>query len=827
MNKKIISNFLALALLLTSAGTALGAKSDIDTHWAKDSFLHLADMNIINGYDDGTFRPDAKITRAEFFKIINTTANVSRNEGSAFSDVAVKAWYKNVIDKAFTAKYASGYDDGTFKPEANITRCEAAVAICKAFGGDIDGEMSFTDNDKIPAWAKDYINILTSAGIITGYKDGSFGPSAYITRAETATIFDRFAGELYTKAVDATDTAFEKPLVIGVSDVTFKNATFEKDIYIGPGVAGGEIRFIDCNIKGNVYIAPRNNAGVVFEDTDAGKICVNSVEPVKLVLTGSSVIDNVVLRSQCNLMEMNTDKGAKTVTVYTNSELSGTFDEVIVAGGSGVNLTSGEIEKLTINSDTSPQIESMGKINSVDAKTGGTVNGKKLAAGTETDEVGTKSDNVKYSYTLALLNGDISDSDPSVGGARTDIREEKDSTLTDLTISAGTMTPPFSPSVKEYTVSVPSNAGKVVINPVTSGALEVKVRDKTIGEDGYTVGDFSNATQSIDFEVYSELMLKNTYTVTVNSYGTDDTAISTVTANLPYETTKSDDGKYSVKLTGNIDYSSGKIPVTITVVPINPNSKIEIDSVAGSSKEFDLYENRQLSANVTVISEDGSNTETYEVSIERDKIPAIDSADSQSVDGMLSNPDTMTMEKLDKAKITGAKSEKLDKYKIYLAKIAYHAEGLELDDKQQIIQKAIDAVNEYDGKIIRIEIENIFKGAANQIKTFLDENGKVVNLVENISTDLDLPEGDFEIRVRSAGSFWQKRQCNIQLNGTTVYSQLSGGSFGQVANDLYASKFGVVAQTVSVNEGKNTLTILQQSNLYCDYVELEMEFKTE
>ena len=319
-------------------------------------------------------------------------------------------------------------------------------------------------------------------------------------------------------------------------------------------------------------------------------------------------------------------------------------------------------------------------------------------------------------------------------------------------------------------------------------------------------------------------MIKNTYSFTINRYGTDDTGLSTVTASLPYETTKTGSGKYTVKLKGDIDYSSGKIPVTLTVIPINPSSGIEIDGTSGRTKEFDLYDSRQLTAQVTIISEDGNNRETYEVSLERDKISGIDDADSASVESMISDPDSMTIEKLEKAKIAGAKESKLDTYKSYLQQIVYHAEGADVDEKQQLIQKAIDVVNEYDGKVIRIEVEDIFKGEANQIRTFLDDSGQVVNMVVNTSTELELPEGEFEMRVRAAGSYWTKRQCDIQLNGTTVYSQLSGGSFGQVATDLYSTKFGIEAQTVSVSEGKNTLTILKQANLYCDYVELEMQF---
>ena len=824
MNKKIISILLTAAMTLSSAYTAFAAKSDIEGHWAKDSFVRLSGMGIISGYDDGTYRPNAKITRAEFFKIINTTANVSRNDGSMFSDVALRAWYKNTIDKAFTSKYASGYDDGSFKPEANITRTEAAVAICKAFGGDIEDEMSFTDKDKIPAWAEEYVNILVSAGIISGYKDGSFQPAAYITRAETATMFDRFAGELYTKAVDTTDGTFDKNVVIGVTDVTFKNVTFDKDVYVGPGVYGGEVRFINCTINGNVYIAARGNAGVVFEDTDVKKVCTNSAEPVKLVLTGSSVIDNAVLRSATTLMEMNTDKGAKTVTVYANSELSGTFDEVIVADGSGMNLAAGEVEKLTINASTAPQIDATGKIKSVDAQAGGTVNGKTLSAGTKTDEVGDKNSNVKYSYTLALMNGDATDTtDPNYGSARTDTKEESDIVLDELSISSGTLTPLFSPNVTDYTVSIPNSVTSLVIKPSVSGSREVKVRDKTVGEDGYTLKDFSDGAKTVELELYNELEYVKTYTVTVTGYGTGNTELSTVTANLPYETTKVSEGKYTVKLKGTPAYSEGKMPVTVTAVPINPNSKISIDGAQVTSKEFDLYQTRQVIFNVEVLSEDGTSAGQYEITLERDKVPAIDSADPEAIAAMISDPDNITMERLEKSKITGAKESEIDKYKSYLDKLLYHAEGADDDEKQQLIQKVVDVVNEYDGKVIHIEAEDYYGGAANQIRSFKDADGKCVNVTENISTELDLPEGQFKLRMRSI-SVLGKRQCEILVNGTTVFSQ-SNSTIIYSMNNIQSGNFVILEQNADISGGnKSTVTIKKCDNMLCDYIELEMVF---
>ena len=920
MFKRVISVFLTAAISLSAFCTVHAYDSDISSHWAEKAFLRLEELGIINGYDDGLYRPDAYITRAEFFKIINTTASVSKNEGSNFADVPESAWYKNAVDKAYTSKYASGYGDGTFRPDGYITRAEAAAAICKAFGGDIEDAASFTDNGSIPSWAKSFVDILASAGLLSGYEDGTFRPDGYITRAEAASIFDRLAGTLYVSSADSENTSFDENVIIGASDVIFRNVVFEKDVYIGPGANGGEIRFIGCTLKGNIYAAGRGGEGVVLEDTDVKLLCVNSADSQNIVLTGTSVASNVVIRSECNLMEMNSDKGAERVTVYAACELSGDFEDVILAGGSGFKPASGRIRRLSCSAPGTPKVDAAGEIDEVIAETACIINGKKIDAGQNADKLGGGDDNVQYSYTLALMRGEIEEGNPGAGGARTDLRSEKDSVLSGINLSEGTLKPAFSPDIYEYTVAVHNSVGSIKIFPEAESTVEVKVNGDTVGKEGYTASDFADKSEVIEFELYSELIKqKNTYTVTVSGYGESDTTLEGIYTDVPSKITK-DGNSYKVKLTGDIDYSLGKVPVVLTATPLNSKSSVEIDGEAVTKKEYDLINYVKLDITVSVTSEDGTGTEVYSVTLERDeiekisvsadvpaeitrdgnsynirltgtldysegKIPVtltltplfagswvtfentdvsemefdlypeaklniiaelrtasydvteytltlerdriaeIDNPDSEAVEALLASTEAMTKENLKKARITDADEEKYDKYASYLAKIAHRAENAaDVLEKQEIIQRAIDVVNEYDGKAFRIEIEDYVSNKA-LIKNYNDAEGSAVNLAQVINIDVDLPEGEYEMRANTSSAYWSTRTLTVQLNGVTVYSKPNGGTFGAPSSGINSTNFKVVSENVSVTtEGSNRLTVQRTDNLFCDYIEFEMIF---
>ncbi len=149
----------------------------------------------IMGYADGSFKPAQDITRAELAAIVSRITGVT--EGSAsFSDVKNGSWASTVVGPAAASGIMTGYSDGTFKPNASITRGELAAALAKllpqsglsasasgAGFGDLNGH-----------WAASAASELQAAGVVTGYADGSFKPEQAVTRAEAVTMINRLIG---------------------------------------------------------------------------------------------------------------------------------------------------------------------------------------------------------------------------------------------------------------------------------------------------------------------------------------------------------------------------------------------------------------------------------------------------------------------------------------------------------------------------------------------------------------------------------------------------------------------------------------------------------
>lgn len=159
----------------------------------------------ITGYEDGTFRAENSITRAEvaaiFARLSSTPMDTSRDYAVSYSDVESNAWYKNYIGFLTTTGVLTGYEDGTFKPNNIITRAEMCAVITRAMGYTLSSDgTTFTDVAVDAPWAVNYVGTLAKEGVVTGYSDGTFGAAKGITRAETVTMINRLLmdGELVT-----------------------------------------------------------------------------------------------------------------------------------------------------------------------------------------------------------------------------------------------------------------------------------------------------------------------------------------------------------------------------------------------------------------------------------------------------------------------------------------------------------------------------------------------------------------------------------------------------------------------------------------------------
>ena len=145
------------------------------------------------GYDDGTIRPNANITRAEvatiFFRLLTDDSREKYwSDQNPYSDISAGAWYNNAVSTMTRAGVLTGYDDGTFRPNANITRAEFAAIAARFLSDGYTGPDRFSDISG--HWAAEYINRAARAGWIGGYGDSTFRPDQPITRAEAMTLIN-------------------------------------------------------------------------------------------------------------------------------------------------------------------------------------------------------------------------------------------------------------------------------------------------------------------------------------------------------------------------------------------------------------------------------------------------------------------------------------------------------------------------------------------------------------------------------------------------------------------------------------------------------------
>jgi hypothetical protein len=137
----------------------------------------------MEGYPDATFRPDASISRAQVIRALHRIAGEpAPAQANTFPDVPT--WVDPAVSWAIEHEYMTGYRDGTFRPDASITRAEVARLLYRLAGElPVTGSHGFSD---VPAWVAPAVTWLVTNGHATGYPDGTFRPNAPITRAQFA-----------------------------------------------------------------------------------------------------------------------------------------------------------------------------------------------------------------------------------------------------------------------------------------------------------------------------------------------------------------------------------------------------------------------------------------------------------------------------------------------------------------------------------------------------------------------------------------------------------------------------------------------------------------
>ena len=212
--KKILSLVLSLVIATAAFSLPVFAADFSDVKADKyyyDSVMQCADKGYVRGYEDGTFRPNGNITRAEFAVIMNKVLGLQEAANNTFRDVKAGKWYTAPVLNCVKAGVISGYGNGYFGINDPVTREQAAVILAKAFSIEgSTGKTPFSDDGNISPWAKSSVKGMYDSGYIAGMKSDSgaryFAPRTNLTRGQICV--------LLTGCMRSTEPDAYKPIIL-------------------------------------------------------------------------------------------------------------------------------------------------------------------------------------------------------------------------------------------------------------------------------------------------------------------------------------------------------------------------------------------------------------------------------------------------------------------------------------------------------------------------------------------------------------------------------------------------------------------------------------
>ena len=204
-----VLNILAAIIVLLCSGLITGKAAlaaglkDVRGYWAAAEIEKAVSIGYVKGYPDGGFRPNAGVNRAEFVAMLDNAYQVPAGNYDTPKDVSDRDWFARDVKSALAAGFVSGYPDGTFRPQAEVSRQEAACMLDKLLKLDDATTPGFSDAGDIASWAKPSVSDLAAAGIMAGYPGGAFRPREVITRAEAVVMINKaLASQSLTPVTD-------------------------------------------------------------------------------------------------------------------------------------------------------------------------------------------------------------------------------------------------------------------------------------------------------------------------------------------------------------------------------------------------------------------------------------------------------------------------------------------------------------------------------------------------------------------------------------------------------------------------------------------------
>lgn len=362
LTRRILAGLLALVMLCgllpASIPTARAA------HWSQPYLDQLVEWGVMRGDLEGNLNPQRDITRAEFMAMLNRAFGYDKVGTTPFRDVFPNDWYYEDVGIAYNVGYIQGTTSTTASPRANLTREQAVVSLTRNLMlTEETGEvLGFTDSRSFSDWSRGQIQAAAKAGIITGYDDGTFRPRANITRGEVASMLVKTIGYLIQEPGEVSLGHIYKNVVISTAGVTLKDTIIAGDLYLTGGIGLGEVMLDNVTVLGKIVAsgAGEGNQGessIILRNVRADEMVVDSItnQFVTIQSQGITSIDSTDVRTHAYLQDTTpANYGLRLIRLNgesgTSVQLAGNIKEVIdLTPSSLITMAQGTADKVTMD----------------------------------------------------------------------------------------------------------------------------------------------------------------------------------------------------------------------------------------------------------------------------------------------------------------------------------------------------------------------------------------------------------------------------------------------------------------------------------------------
>ncbi|SFF19563.1 S-layer homology domain-containing protein [Paenibacillus catalpae] len=298
-----------LTFAVTGYAATKAAYEEADQSWAAPALKAWLDLGWLQGYLDGTIKPEQPVTRAEMISLMNRAFELTDSAPLSFQDVTTNDWFYTDIAKAVEEGYISG-EDGALKPEQFITREEAALMLASIVHLELPREKAppFQDKDLILEANRGAIATLAEKGIIKGYPDGTFRPTEPVTRASAVVMIDTLLRSgIVNRTYSAPGTYGLESVVetaygnvtLKAADITLRYMHIKGNLIIEGG--SGDYHLIHVIVDGHTIIQGDGSPAVHLSNASLHEALVQTEEGAAMNVDGETAVGQLTADSPLTL----------------------------------------------------------------------------------------------------------------------------------------------------------------------------------------------------------------------------------------------------------------------------------------------------------------------------------------------------------------------------------------------------------------------------------------------------------------------------------------------------------------------------------------------